>query len=127
MGESSAPLKHDLLGQAHNPDGISKEVSAFGKRKWRDYRTGGQDVPADIGGMRVSVDQDQFVKLQDLCGRLELCKPSQPFNEMSTAAEEHVFKEILQSSYTELETIIEEVLHQKLRSSRKSVPDRKGR
>merc|ERR1712226_898133 len=77
--------------------------------------------------MRVSVDQDQFVKLQDLCGRLELCKPSQPFNEMSTAAEEHVFKEILQSSYTELETIIEEVLHQKLRSSRKSVPDRKGR
>jgi len=36
--ECSAPMKEDLWGNSHTPDAKPKEISAFGKRKWRDYR-----------------------------------------------------------------------------------------
>merc|ERR1711920_1175908 len=74
--ESSAPLKRDLFGTAHNPDGKSKDTSAFGKRKWRDFRRGGQGVPADVGGIHLNVSKQQFELLQEICSRLRLCAPS---------------------------------------------------
>merc|ERR1719277_487907 len=92
--ECSAPLKEDLWGHAHGPDAKSKAISAFGKRKWRDFRKGGQDVPADIGGMRVTVGQTQFQQIQDVCKQLKLCKPSEGAMDIQER-EREFFRELL--------------------------------
>mmetsp|Transcript_1859 Transcript_1859/g.4707 ORF Transcript_1859/g.4707 Transcript_1859/m.4707 type:complete len:1484 (-) Transcript_1859:117-4568(-) len=74
--EASAPFKEDFFGESHNASGKSKEYSAFGKRKWRDYRRGGQEVPADLGGMHVFIDEGRFNYLRKIIDSLSLCKPS---------------------------------------------------
>merc|ERR1712244_14262 len=47
--ESSAPQKSDFFGDKHGADAKSKATSAFGKRKWADYRPTDQGVPAQLG------------------------------------------------------------------------------
>jgi len=100
--ESSAPHKENFFGDKHNAAAKSKDVSPFGTRKWRDYREGGQEVPADIGGMHVSVDTTAFKAMQNLCNKANLSRPSEGYTsgEQGAAlrAEKDLFKELLQAS-----------------------------
>lgn len=97
--ESCAPLKEDAFGHAHGIDAVTKELSAFGKRKWRDFRTGGQAVPADIGGMRVVVNTEKFEFLKKVCADLALCQPSECFEQDTEPKEEMAtYQTLLQSN-----------------------------
>jgi len=99
--EASAPLKEDFFGEAHTASGVSKAISAFGKRKWRDYRKGGQDVPADLGGMHMHVDWTKLQILQWVCEQLNLVKPSDGVKEAtadSLETEKQLFKDILEDN-----------------------------
>lgn len=93
--ESSAPLKDDLFGNTHSVEAKSKDTSAFGKRKWRDYRKGGQEVPGDLGAVRVDITAASFARFQAIAGSLELCKPSTPSNIASLERERSFFRDIL--------------------------------
>lgn len=80
-------------------DGKSKETSAFGKRKWRDYRNGGMKVPADLGGIRMCINEETFQHLQNVCAELNLCQPSEPFQGgRDVKAETDLFRSLLQAS-----------------------------
>jgi len=68
--EASAPLKEDCFGQSHSVDGRSKDLSAFGKRKWTDYRKGGMEVPASLGGIRATVDAAKFQLIQNIADQI---------------------------------------------------------
>lgn len=106
--ESSAPLKEDIFGSSHGIDGKAKELSAFGKRKWRDYRSASQAMPADLGGMRTIVDPKAFLTLQEACSTLQLCQPSECFSQVTQIKEEvDVFKQLLHGS----EIMVPNVLH----------------
>lgn len=109
--EGSAPMKDDLFGNTHSPDATSKGVSAWGKRKWRDYRSGGQDVPADLGGLRVVLNKSRFQQLQELCEGLDLASPSEPPQQGSLQdAEKELFRSLLVSSDDGIKKIFEERL-----------------
>jgi len=109
--ESSAPLKQDFFGRTHGPDGSSKEVSAFGKRKWRDYRRAGEEVPADLGGLRANVDEDCFMQLHEVCGMLRLCRPSDGvLHTPEQRSEMELFRALLQDSDAEAGSILEDHL-----------------
>lgn len=95
--EGSAPGKESFFSGKHNASAKSQEFSAFGKRKWADYRKGGEDVPADLGGMRVAVNTTKFSMLKDVCRRMELCKPSAGYDP-AQHAEKDFFQELLSSS-----------------------------
>jgi len=107
--ESSAPGKQDFFCGTHNIRAQSKDVSPFGGRKWRDYRKGGQEVPADIGGMHVCVDQESFGNLQALCNRVTLTLPSRRRGCSTTKLnqEKDLFRSILQSSDQEVAAILQ--------------------
>jgi len=109
--EGSAPHRQSFFGGTHGISGSSKNNSAFGKRKWKDYRTGGQEVPADLGGMRLTVTSSSFEQLQDLCSTIRLSKPSdgyRPTEEMS--AEKGLFRELLQSNDAHADEVLRRIL-----------------
>jgi len=107
--ESSAPFKDDFFGGAHLLDAKSKALSAFGKRKWRDYRMPNQATPADYGGMHVTVTRTRLETLRALCDSVTLSRPSQPFAAGETFnAETNLFQSLLQSSDEECVSILRE-------------------
>jgi len=109
--ESSAPLKQDFWGLTHGPDCTSKELSAFGNRKWRDYRWAGEDVPADLGGLRVSVNEDNLNQLRQVFNGLKLCKPSDgPQLSCEQSLEMNIFRRLLQDSDAEGARILKECM-----------------
>lgn len=69
--ECSAPMKEDCFGGSHAVDAKSKDTSAFGKRKWRDYRGGDEEMPGNLGGTRVNVTIPKFLYLQAVCEAVE--------------------------------------------------------
>jgi len=104
--ENSAPHKESFFGK-HGMNGASNDSSPFGSRKWRDYRRGGQEVPADIGGMRVSIDQKAFDDFVHLCNSALLSKPSQGYIDDAQARnEKQLFRDLLASSDEEAETVL---------------------
>jgi len=103
--EGSAPGKESFFSGKHSVKGKSKHLSAFGKRKWSDYRSGGEDVPADLGGMRVSVDKNKLQILKDVCQRLDLCKPSAGYS-AEQKLEKEFFQDLLSSSEAGLSDIL---------------------
>eukprot|EP00927_Polykrikos_kofoidii_P078130 TRINITY_DN7499_c0_g1_i1.p1 TRINITY_DN7499_c0_g1~~TRINITY_DN7499_c0_g1_i1.p1 ORF type:complete len:1017 (-),score=156.65 TRINITY_DN7499_c0_g1_i1:112-3162(-) len=106
--EGSAPQKESFFGGKHGTSGLSKDFTPFGTRKWRDYRRGGQDVPADIGGTRLHVDVTGFTLLQEAVGRLWMSVPSEAYSGNAEAkAEREFFRELLQASNVESAKIIE--------------------
>jgi hypothetical protein len=106
--ESSAPLKTDLFGKRHGLDGASKVLSAFGKRKWRDYEHSGCHIPKARGGIRMDVDADSIDRLERLFSQLKLSKPSDRYTaEAGQSKEKQLLRDLLQSSANEAEMIIE--------------------
>merc|ERR1712176_1267930 len=92
-------------------EGKSNNLSAFGKPKWRSYRRGGQEVPADLGGMSVFINESKFEHLEEVCEAAQLGKPSD--GHQSGAPQESemkFFRELLQSPVTEAGNIMEEHL-----------------
>jgi hypothetical protein len=113
--ECSAPLKDDAFGNSHSVDAKSKEVSAFGKRKWRDYRRGEEEVPADLGGTTVTLNIHKFNYLQAVAEAVELCKPSDGCIREGRAQEKmelerHLFQGLLQAPDSEWDQIIQDFL-----------------
>uniref|UniRef100_A0A7S2PGM2 Uncharacterized protein n=1 Tax=Zooxanthella nutricula TaxID=1333877 RepID=A0A7S2PGM2_9DINO len=107
--ESSAPLKEDVFGAQHATDGKSKEISAFGKRKWRDYRKGGQEVPAELGGARVTFNAGTFQRLVQVCDAANLSKPSDGTS-LSQESEQRLFKSLLVAPDKDISDILEDQL-----------------
>eukprot|EP00929_Paragymnodinium_shiwhaense_P105311 TRINITY_DN7025_c0_g1_i2.p1 TRINITY_DN7025_c0_g1~~TRINITY_DN7025_c0_g1_i2.p1 ORF type:complete len:1732 (-),score=370.65 TRINITY_DN7025_c0_g1_i2:177-5372(-) len=107
--ENSAPLKSDHFGAAHGVDGKSKEISVCGKRKWRDYRKGGQEVPADLGGMLAYVDTERFAEIQRVCHELKI-SPGVEANAATpeTNKEKDFFKQLLQASDESIAQVLED-------------------
>lgn len=112
--ECSAPLKEDCFGNAHGVDAKSKEVSAFGKRKWRDYRGEDEDVPANLGGVVVNIDIAKFKKLHLLCEGIGLCMPSDGnltgLDGEKQARERQLFQDLLQSPDSEFDTLLHDFM-----------------
>jgi len=106
--EGSAPLKGDFFGHAHTPDGSSKELSAFGKRKWRDYRNGGQEVPADLGGLRLSIDDGLFTAIKEACSTIRLSAPSNNEQGVLVSEERELFKKLLVSPDSTIQRLLED-------------------
>jgi len=108
--ECSAPLKEDLFGSSHGASATSKELSAFGKRKWRDYRKGGLEVPADLGGLHSCVTPGRFRDLVQVCSELQLCKPSEGNvgDSRIQIREKRFFQLLLQSNDNEVAKIMKE-------------------
>merc|ERR1719436_301684 len=94
--ESSAPLKEDLFGNTHGVDAKAKDRSAFGKPKWRAYGKGGQEVPADLGGIKVTMNEAQFQYFQDVCRVVGCYKPTMAeTSQQDQEAERILFRDIL--------------------------------
>jgi hypothetical protein len=107
--ENSAPHKENFFGGKHTAAAKHQDTSPFGTRKWKDYRKGGQEVPADIGGMHLSVDPKAFKSLQRLCRKVRLSKPYDGYasgNKEALRAEKDLFKELLQASDEEIGNIL---------------------
>lgn len=116
--EGSAPLKENLFGHKHGSTASSKDVSAFGKRKWRDYRSGGQEVPADFGGIHVNINSSCFDHLQEVCNMVSLSRPSCGYIPGHVQhAEKELFREILQAS----DESAHQVLYDRLKFTRSSL------
>jgi len=98
--EGSAPGKRNFFSKRHGVRAKSQELSAFGKRKWRDYRAGGQEVPADIGGMHMSVDKEAFKVLQEAIAKqnLHLAERGSVLTGDQEREEMELFRELLQAS-----------------------------
>lgn len=107
--ENSAPHKESFFTSKHGVSGVSKDVSAFGMRKWRDYRRGGQEVPADIGGMRMQIDQQAFQDLISLFKEAPLSRPSAGYLR-EAAFERRLFRALLVASDEEAESILRDHL-----------------
>lgn len=112
--EGCAPGKSSIFGGSHGASAVSQDYSAFGKKKWRFYRQGGQEVPADIGGIHVVVNEELFEDFKNVTRRIPLSKPSfhrdgyKPSPDMST--EREFFRQILQSSDGECEQLLKELV-----------------
>jgi len=107
--EGAAPHKENCFGRKHGIHGVSSDSSSFGTRKWRDYRKGGQEVPADIGGMRVNIDQRAFDDFTFLIQNLDLSKPSDGYkHDPRMRRERHLFRNLLMASDEEAEALLRE-------------------
>jgi hypothetical protein len=105
--ESCAPLKENIFGADHGLDAKSKELSAFGTRKWRDFRNGSQAVPSDIGGIRFSVNAARFAFFKKLCAEIALCQPSSCFGQEQEPRDEiETFQLLLRSSSHDILNIL---------------------
>jgi len=104
--EGTAPMKESLFGGRH-VGAKSHQLSAFGKRKWRDYRNGGQEVPADLGGIHVTVDQSSFLKLREVVKELMMKPPSAGYVEgPEQRVEKQLFRDLLSSTDNECAELI---------------------
>jgi hypothetical protein len=92
--EGSAPQKANLFGHKHTAEGHSNELSAFGKRKWRDYRATGQGIPADMGGIRVQVNAGKMAHCERVLDKMPVSAPS----DEATLEEMTFFRHLLQAS-----------------------------
>lgn len=115
--EAAAPLKEDFFGKEHGPSAKSKDRSAFGKRKWRDFRRGGMKVPADLGGVQVLITKPLFEDAMRHCSDLKLCFPHQ----CSTGLKERAFfQTIFQGTSPQATAMLQEVARDTSEKSRKS-------
>jgi len=107
--ENSAPMKEDAIGgRKHTAAAKSNEFSAFGKRKWRDFRKGGLKVPADSGGVQILLTKQGFDKFTQQCNDLQLCVPSSPSSMCDGGSNEQVFfQRILQACTREAKEIFQ--------------------
>jgi len=112
--ESSAPLKEDLFGNEHNMAAQSKTTSAFGKRKWRDYRHLSQTVPAEMGGIRMSITGDVVNVLEQAMEKLDISKPSQMASTVQdrdkVSKERDFFKQLLFSTDAGADAVLRDKL-----------------
>lgn len=120
--ENSAPLKEDLFGGTHNASAKSKDVSAFGRRKWRDFRRHGQrlvgqwpappfcKVPAELGGTQMTLGKTKFKEIQQVCQELKFCNPSKPCLESDPVQEKEFFQALLCADSKQSRSIIEAYL-----------------
>jgi hypothetical protein len=104
--ENSAPMKDDALGGKHTAAAKSNEYSAFGRRKWRDFRKGGLKVPAEKGGVQVLLTKKGFDELIQQCNNLELCVPSSPIS-TGDSVEQALFQRLLQACSREAKDIFQ--------------------
>lgn len=105
--ERSAPLKEDLLGGFHSPECVQGSLSAFGKRKWRDYWQSNCALPASIGGMHVRVGKRKLKAFERFLATFPLCRPSEGYIAGKEQDEERLlFRSLLQSSAEEAYAII---------------------
>mmetsp|Transcript_55836 Transcript_55836/g.120716 ORF Transcript_55836/g.120716 Transcript_55836/m.120716 type:complete len:1072 (+) Transcript_55836:118-3333(+) len=105
--EGSAAGKQSFFGSKHNLTAKQHRLSAFGKRKWRDYRAAGQEVPADIGGMHVSINESTFKDLQTAIGAVSLHRPSEGYvRGRSQRKEKALFRELLESNSFRAEEVL---------------------
>jgi len=108
--ESSAPLKEDLFGNEHNMAAQSKTTSAFGKRKWRDYRHLSQPVPAEMGGIRVSITPDVVDALEKVAQKLPISRLTSPSGKDELHQETQFYKELLHRSDRQVDAVLQERL-----------------
>jgi len=78
--EGSAPMKQNFFGAKHTAEATSNRLSAFGKRKWRDYRATGQGVPAEMGGLIVDVTPEKLEACETVITKMACTKPSEDTN-----------------------------------------------
>jgi hypothetical protein len=105
--ERSAPLKKDLLGGYHSPDCSQGALSAFGKRKWRDYWQSQHALPADIGGMHVYLNKKTLKHFERFLQNVQLSKPSDGYAAGKVQTTERtLFRSLLQSSSEEASVCI---------------------
>jgi hypothetical protein len=75
--EGADPGNVSVFGMGHDASGASSKVSASGGRKWRAYRTNNAlQIPADIGGMRMTVTEQNFKELIETCEQVDLLDPN---------------------------------------------------
>jgi hypothetical protein len=108
--EGSAPHKENLFGGKHTAAAASADLTPWGGRKWRDYRSAGQEVPADLGGMRVDIDEAGFRNWTSLCEKANLCRPSQGHRE-SCREEKKLFRGLLSGADDEIARVLRDRLH----------------
>jgi CRP-like cAMP-binding protein len=92
--EGSAPMKQNFFGMKHTVEATSNRLSAFGKRKWRDYRATGQGVPAEMGGVLMDVTTDKLSQCEFVIEKMACTKPSDEVN----LEEVKFFQHLLQGS-----------------------------
>jgi len=107
--EASAPRKENFFGKKHTAAAKSNEYSAFGRRKWRDFRNGGLKVPTDRGGVQALLNRRTFEDFVKRCKELELCVPSSPGSlvDGNSHRERQFFQRLLQSCASETTDILE--------------------
>jgi len=107
--ENSAPMKEDALsGSKHTAAAKSKEYSAFGRRKWRDFRKGGLKVPAENGGVQILLTKKGFDEFAEQCNDLQLCVPSSLGSMHDGSSNEQLlFQRILQACTREAKDIFQ--------------------
>jgi hypothetical protein len=116
--ESSAPLRKDLFGGTHSAAAKSKDTSAFGRRKWRDFRKNGRvtgqppapiclKVPAELGGVQAIMTQAKFEEIVTICEKICFLIPSEPKGgSQDFFQEEDFFKKLLCSDGSSSENLI---------------------
>eukprot|EP00397_Hematodinium_sp_SG-2012_P000655 GEMP01000656.1.p1 GENE.GEMP01000656.1~~GEMP01000656.1.p1 ORF type:complete len:1772 (+),score=335.68 GEMP01000656.1:234-5549(+) len=75
--EGSAPRKHSPFGHVHDASGKSGVTAAAGGRKWRAFRKNqARQIPADFGGMRLVIGEENFNAFQNFLDMFQLQDPS---------------------------------------------------
>jgi len=115
--ENSAPLKEDLFGGTHGTSAKSKETSAFGRRKWRDFRKNGRvtgqppapvclKVPAELGGVQMMMTRAKFEEVMTICEKIDFQKPSEARGGSQDHKEEEFFQKLLCCDASSSENLI---------------------
>jgi hypothetical protein len=116
--ENSAPLKEDLFGGTHGTSAKSKETSAFGRRKWRDFRKNGRvtgqppapvclKVPAELGGVQMMMTRAKFEEIMTICEKMDFLSPSEAKGgSQDLHKEEDFFQKLLCSDASSSENLI---------------------
>lgn len=75
--EGTAPGMRSPFGTDHDMSGASSPISAVGNSKWRRYRlSNGFQIPADIGGLRMSLTRGAFRDFVEACRQVPLPDPA---------------------------------------------------
>jgi len=118
--ETCAPRKEGLLGHKHTTSAKPNEYSAFGRRKWKDFRNSGIRVPAENGGVQVLVTKSNFEEFVERCRELQLCVPSCPSSENGrNLSERQLFQQLLQACASQTRGILEEHCNKEQSTSNK--------
>jgi len=120
--ESSSPLMTSPFGLKHGPGGTSNPMSALGCQKWRAYRASeALQIPADVGGLKVTVTSRSFKDLRETCEKIDLVdplhslllEPSVPKTRellFRCSSEATFFKEMLASTGSQARLALEQIL-----------------